>query len=231
MVCRVLFFENSINSLVWDTRPLTIVPVFKAAAKEYDAWFDRNQTVYKSEVMALQRFLPPSQGGLEIGVGTGRFAVPLGLQVGVEPAKSMADLARRRGVTVVRAVAEALPFRDVSFNLVVLVTVLCFLPAPLLALREAARILKPGGRLIIGMIDRDSPLGQRYEAHKMENVFYRQAHFHPVSQVLDWIAQLPFQGVQTCQTLFGNLGDITGLEPVQNGHGAGGFVVIAAERT
>jgi ubiquinone/menaquinone biosynthesis C-methylase UbiE len=209
----------------------SIVQIFEASAQEYDAWFDRHRAVYESEIMALQQFLPPGQGGLEIGVGTGRFAVPLGLRVGVEPAKSMADLARRRGITVVRGVAEALPFRDVSFRLAVLVTVLCFLPAPLLALREAARILKPGGRLIIGMIDRDSPLGQHYEAHKLESVFYRQAHFYSVSQVLDWIAQLPFRGVHICQTLFRDLSDITGLEPVQDGHGSGGFAVIAAQKT
>jgi SAM-dependent methyltransferase len=231
MVCRVLFFENHISSLVWGTPPMTIVPVFEEAAQEYDAWFDRNRVVYESEIMALQRFLPPVQGGLEIGVGTGRFAVPLGLQVGLDPAKGMADLARRRGIKVVRAVAEALPFRDGSFRLAVLVTVLCFLPAPPLALREASRILKPGGRLIIGMIDQDSPLGQRYEAHKRESAFYRQAHFYPVSRVLDWLAKLPFRRVQTCQTLFRDLGEITGLEPVRDGHGAGGFVVIAAERT
>jgi len=231
MVCRVLFFENPINSLVWGILPMTIVPIFEKAAQEYDAWFDRNRAVYESEIMALQRFLPPVQGGLEIGVGTGRFAVPLGLQMGLDPAKSMADLARRRGITVVRAVAEALPFRDGSFRLAVLVTVLCFLPAPLLALREAARILTPGGRLIIGMIDQDSPLGQRYEAHKIESAFYRQAHFYPASRVLDWLAKLPFRRVQTCQTLFRDLSKITGLEPVRDGHGAGAFVVIAAERT
>jgi ubiquinone/menaquinone biosynthesis C-methylase UbiE len=210
---------------------MAIMPVFEEAAQEYDAWFDRHRAVFESEIMALRRFLPPAQGGLEIGVGTGRFAVPLGLQVGVEPAESMANLARRRGIAVVRAVAEALPFRDDSFRLAAIVTVLCFLPAPVLALREAARILKPGGRLIIGMIDQNSPLGRRYEAHKTESVFYRHPHFYPVSQVLDWMATLPFRRIQTCQTLFRELGETTGPEPVQDGHGGGGVVVIAAERT
>jgi ubiquinone/menaquinone biosynthesis C-methylase UbiE len=211
-------------------RHMTMISVFEEAAQEYDAWFDRHQPVYESEIMALKRFLPSGGGGLEIGVGTGRFAVPLGLQVGLDPAKAMTDLARQRGTIVVRAVAEALPFGDASFRLAVLVTALCFLQAPFLALGESARILKPGGRLLIGMIDGDSPLGRHYEAHKMESPFYRQAHFYPVSQVLDWLAKLPFQGIQTCQTLFKDLGDITSLEPVHDGHGAGGFVVIAANK-
>jgi ubiquinone/menaquinone biosynthesis C-methylase UbiE len=127
-------------------------------------------------------------------------------------------------------VAEALPFRDAAFSLAVLVTTLCFLRDPFLALGEAARVLKAGGRLLIGMIDKDSPLGQRYEEHQAESTFYRQAHFHPVSQVLDWLSQLPFHGMQTCQTLFKGLDEITGLEPVKAGHGSGGFVVIAAQK-
>jgi hypothetical protein len=42
---------------------------------------------------------------------------------------------------------------------------------------EATRVLTPRGRLIIGMIDPDSPLGRAYEANKKESKFYRQAKF------------------------------------------------------
>ncbi len=65
-------------------------------------------------------------------MGTGRFAVPLGIKIGVEPAAAMAIMAQRRGIKVYRAVAEALPFRSDSFDLVVMVTVLCFLRDPFL---------------------------------------------------------------------------------------------------
>ncbi|MFZ5448145.1 MAG: class I SAM-dependent methyltransferase [Thermodesulfobacteriota bacterium] len=210
---------------------MTIVSIFEEAAQEYDAWFDRNRAVYESEIMALKRFLPSAGRGLEIGVGTGRFAVPLGIRVGVEPAAAMAELARRRGIIVIRGLAEALPFRSGSFDLVVMVTVICFIRDPFLALTEAARTLKPGGHIIIGMIDKASPLGRGYEAHKSESKFYRQAHFYTVNQALDWLTKLPFRITQTCQTLFKDLGEITDPESVQTGHGAGGFAVIAAQRT
>ena len=207
-----------------------LVQIFEESAQEYDAWFDKHRLVYESEIRALKRFMGSGGIGLEIGVGTGRFAVPLGIKVGVEPAKGMADMARQRGIRVIRAVAEVLPFRGASFHLALLVTTLCFLRDPQRALAEATRILKPGGRILIGMIDRDSPLGRSYEAHKQESKFYRQANFYSISQVLEWLARLNYRKVEVCQTLFRELSDITHLEPVREGHGDGGFVVIAAQK-
>jgi ubiquinone/menaquinone biosynthesis C-methylase UbiE len=52
------------------------------------------------------------------------------------------------GYAVARA--ERLPFPDLSFDLVTLITVLAFLPEPALAVREIARVLRPGGGLVIG---------------------------------------------------------------------------------
>jgi len=207
-----------------------IVKIFSASAQKYDGWFDRHRPVYESELLALKRFIAPDGLGLEIGVGTGRFAGPLGIKIGVEPAPGMADLARQRGIRMVRAVAEDLPFREASFDRALLVTTLCFLADPRLALAEAKRILKPRGRIIIGLIDRDSPLGQAYEAHKLENEFYRPANFLSIGQVLSWLKILGFGKPEVCQTLFRPLGDITHPETVRAGYGAGGFVVVTARK-
>jgi ubiquinone/menaquinone biosynthesis C-methylase UbiE len=124
---------------------------------------------------------------LEVGVGTGRFAEPLGIRTGVEPARAMAEIARKRGIDVHEARAEALPFQDESFDFLLMVTTICFLEEPLQALAEAKRVLKPGGAIIIGMIDRNSPLGKDYERRKATSKFYKYARFLSADQVMGWL--------------------------------------------
>jgi ubiquinone/menaquinone biosynthesis C-methylase UbiE len=53
-----------------------------------------------------------------------------------------------RSAELVEASAEALPFEDSSFDTAVFTLVLCTVPNPEKALAEAARVLKPGGRLL-----------------------------------------------------------------------------------
>ena len=205
--------------------------IFEKFAQEYDDWFVRHELAYQSELAAIKTLMPAPGTGLEIGVGTGRFAGPLGIAVGVEPAKAMAAIARKRGIKVLEAYAEELPFEEKSFDFVLMVTVLCFLAEPFRALSEATRVLKPRGRLLIGMIDPGSPLGRSYAANQEKSKFYREANFHPVGQVLKWLENLGYQDLQTCQTIFQDLAAITAPEPVKEGHGAGVFVVISGEKS
>lgn len=163
-------------------------------------------------------------------MGTGRFAVPLGIRIGVEPAKAMADIAQKRGIEVYEAKAEKLPFDDSSFDFVLIVVTICFVQDPIQALREAKRVLKPGGYIIIGMIDKESFLGKLYESKKKESKFYRHANFYSTRQVLDWLKKLKYEHIKTCQTIFKNPKEITAIEPVKEGHGEGGFVVITAQK-
>jgi ubiquinone/menaquinone biosynthesis C-methylase UbiE len=206
------------------------IRLFEEAAERYDRWFDKNRHAYESELLALRRFIPSSGKGLEVGVGTGRFAVPLGIGMGVEPAKAMAEIAQRRGIKVYRAKAENLPFGNQSLDFILMVTTICFLENPIQALKEARRVLKPGGHIILGMIDRDSFLGRLYESRKKESLLYRNANFYLVKQVLDWLKEMKYAHIQVCQTLFTNPEKITVVEPVKDGYGEGGFVVIYAKR-
>jgi ubiquinone/menaquinone biosynthesis C-methylase UbiE len=203
---------------------------FESSAQEYDAWFEKHRFCYESELQALKTLAGPHRRGLELGVGTGRFATPLGIAVGIEPARAMAAIALERGVQVIQALAEALPFPQDSFDLVTIITALCFFRDPFQALMEATRVLTPSGRLLIGMIDKDSPLGRLYEANRLQSKFYRDARFYGVRDVLTWLKSLGYTNEKLCQTIFKGLSEITEPEPVRDGFGVGGFVVISARK-
>ncbi len=203
--------------------------IFEEAAVEYDEWFETHKWVYQSEVEAVRKFIPEAGEGIEIGVGTGRFSIPFGIKVGIEPARAMAEIARKRGITVYQAKDENLPFQDNSFDFALIVTTLCFLEDPFQALKEIKRILKPAGKIVIGMLDEYSPLGKLYEEKRKKNKFYRDARFYSVNQVLDWLEKLGFNNLQTIQIIFKNPDKIQSLEPIEEGFGKGLFVVISAE--
>lgn len=85
----------------------------------------------------------------------------------------MGDRARQRGINVVKAVAEALPFSDNEFDSALMVTTVCILDDIEMAFLAAFRVLNPGGAFVIGLVDRDSPLGKAYEQRKSESLFYK----------------------------------------------------------
>ena len=203
---------------------------FEKHTTEYEEWFEKNRMVYEAELRAVQSLLPQDQSGMEIGVGSGRFAAPLGVRVGIEPSSRMRSLALRRGITVLGGVAENLPFRDLTFTYILMVTTICFLDDVNRAFREAHRVLSQGGQLIIGFVDRSSLIGQEYLRHKDNNVFYRDATFYSVDEVLETMRNTGFNDFDCCQTIFNDLSQITEDEPVKPGYGQGSFVVIRGKK-
>lgn len=203
---------------------------FEKHAKEYDVWFDENELVYLSELEAVRSMIPVDGTGIEIGVGTGRFAAPLGIKLGLEPSKSMASLARQRGIEVVEGEAEALPFEDGSFDFVLMVTVICFLNDEGKALSEAYRVLKPGGCIVIAFIDKNSPIGKLYEQRKNEDVFYKEATFYSVEEVSTLLQQAGFKNLSFCQTVFQEETKPGEVQKPQPGYGKGSFVVVRAKK-
>jgi ubiquinone/menaquinone biosynthesis C-methylase UbiE len=94
---------------------------------------------------------------LELGVGTGRNldAYPRGVRlIGIDLSPAMLGLAKSRarqlGVDVDLQLgdAQALSFAAESFDTVVVTLALCAVPDDGQAIREAARVLRPGGRLV-----------------------------------------------------------------------------------
>lgn len=202
--------------------------VFDEHTQRYETWFERNSAAYESELEAVRIFLPPKCRGMEIGVGSGRFAAPLGIRDGVEPSTHMLEIARGRGVRAIRGKGEALPYRSGTFDCALLVTTICFVADPVRCCREIHRVLVPGGLLIIGLVDRESFLGRRYEAMKGQNVFYRSARFFSVDEVVKMLEKAGFVDFGFRQTLFSDPALIAGRQRAQPGHGKGAFAVLRA---
>ena len=158
---------------------------FEEHTDQYESWFEKNHWVYEAELRAVKAMMPTIGNGLEVGVGTGRFAGPLGIKNGVEPSKRMRDFAEKRGIQTLDGVAEKLPFADSQFDFVLMVTTVCFVDDIDKALMEAHRVLCDEGVLVIGFVDRDSKLGEIYLKRQKENVFYKEATFFSADEFVE----------------------------------------------
>ena len=117
-------------------------------------------------IRRLREILEPEQGErvLEVGPGTGYYTLDLARWVGpagsveiLDVQQEMLDHAERRAreqglwnVRATRADARELPYEADSFDAAIMVTVLGEVPDPDAALRAVARVLRPGGRLVVG---------------------------------------------------------------------------------
>lgn len=206
--------------------------VFNKNVEEYEAWYEEYPEVYKSEVLAIQDQLlklPKNIRGIEVGLGTGRFSEPLGIKEGVEPSENMAAVARERGIEVVKGIAENLPIRDLYFDFVLFVTI-CHLDNLKQAFKQAHRILKPGGSIVIGFIDKDQKIAKSYEEKRERSTFFKNAIFYTVAYVTDLLKEIGFKNFEYNQTLFDKLEDIKEVQFPKKGFGEGSFVVIKADK-
>ncbi|MDQ1326537.1 MAG: hypothetical protein QG564_1662 [Campylobacterota bacterium] len=156
---------------------------FDLHADAYEIWFEKNQTVYEDEVQTAKTLIGSSTNGLEIGIGSGKFALPLGIKIGVEPSKRMRELAQKKGLEVVDGVAENLPFENEKFDFAAMITTICFVDDLFQALSEAYRVIIPGGFLLVGMVDKNSPMGKEYQKKKAKSKFYGEASFYSTEEV------------------------------------------------
>jgi len=205
------------------------ISAFQKNADLYDTWFQTNHWTYAAELQAIRTLLPTGGRKVEIGVGTGRFAGPLEIPVGLEPSDRMAALASARGIMVVAGVAEHLPFQTAAFDSVVLITTICFVDDILQTFREAYRILADGCCLV-AMLDKNSRLGRYYEQHRRQSNFYYEATFFSVDTTVALLRQAGFYDFRFTQTIYRDPAEINSAEPVDSGYGRGLFVVIRGRK-
>ena len=125
---------------------------------------------------------------LDVGTGDGTYAIEAARRraqvTGLDPDPAMLGAARARaregGVSVAlqEGRAEALAFGDASFQVVLAITVLCFVPDSHAAVKEIARVLAPGGTLVLGDLARFSVWAARRRMRAwLGEGTWRRAHF------------------------------------------------------
>jgi ubiquinone/menaquinone biosynthesis C-methylase UbiE len=165
-------------------------------------FFDRMAPLY-------DRVMPPAKGAalaagldhatrpidrlLDVGGGSGRAAAALtGPEITVVDV-SLGMLARARGARGLSAVAGdagRLPFRDAAVDAVTIVDAFHHLPDQEVAVREAARVLAPGGALVIRDFDPEHPLGRGVVA--AEHAIGMASRFRAPRDLADALADAGF---------------------------------------
>ncbi|MBN1912232.1 MAG: class I SAM-dependent methyltransferase [Pirellulales bacterium] len=166
---------------------------------------------------------------LEVGVGTGRFAHALAIDVGIDPASRALQYAKQRGVRTLQATGQSLPFNAGEFGGTFLIATLCFADDPGELVREAARVTRRQGGVVFGLVPADSPWEKFYTAMgKAGHLFYSKARFFTLEETEGLAGSSGLQLDRAVSTLFSSPDEQTiQVEPPRQGkdHSAG-FVTM-----
>ncbi len=162
------------------------------AAARYDAWFESawgaHAWAVESSAVIASLGAQPGWRIVDVGCGTGRLFEHLlagaAQAIGVDRDAGMLDRAAVRAPgSLVRADAGRLPLADRSVDAAVAVTVLEFSTHPASVLAEMARVTRPGGRLVVGVLNPHSPWGWADQARSRHGA-WANACFLPHRQLL-----------------------------------------------
>ncbi|AFM24783.1 class I SAM-dependent methyltransferase [Desulfomonile tiedjei] len=209
--------------------------LFDVDADRYDLWFESRggKAIFEIEKNCLRKLIPTDKDlWLEVGVGTGRFASSLGISEGVDPSQEMLSIAARRGIYVVRGIGEDLPYRDETFDGVLMVTTLCFLIDPERTLSECRRVLRHTGILVLGIMPAESAWGRLYmrkgsEGHRL----YSKAIFYTCGQVIRICAEARFSFDRAVSCLSTPPGEEPSSILEEGINEGGGFVAMRFHKT
>ncbi|OAT83526.1 class I SAM-dependent methyltransferase, partial [Desulfotomaculum copahuensis] len=223
--------------------------LFDDQAVDYDRWYQTpaGRLIDAIEKEAVFSYLRPQAGitVLDIGCGTGNYSLALarlGMRVtGVDISPGMLARARAKAAVAGLAVAflpadaQKLPFPDNSFAAAISVTTLEFVPDLAAVLKEAHRVLQPGGRLVAALLGRDSAWGRYYreKASRSPDSVFNHARLYTLPELK---AAMPGKNVRARSVLFIPPGfdfsrerDARELEAAGAGREDGGFICAVSE--
>jgi len=179
------------------------MPVFDSIAERFDRWFDEDgREIFLEEVRCLNSIFPEFTKGIEIGIGSGRFSVEIGIPIGIDPSMELLKMAKNRGIVSICGKGEQLPFKPNSFDLVLLNTTLCFVSNPEKVLNEAKMVLVPDGHIVLGIINRESKVGREYQKKgETGHSVYSHARLFSEEEAVELLKKTGFTLMDVCRAI------------------------------
>jgi ubiquinone/menaquinone biosynthesis C-methylase UbiE len=171
------------------------------------------------------------------------------IHFGVEPAEGMAEIAMKRGMEVKIGSAEQLPFDEDSFETVLFNGTPSYIADLKGAFREAYRVLRDGGQIVVADVPAESSYGTLYRLAAMVGTwedeslraiappvpypmeFAAAANWRTTQEKLDLLEEVGFSSPETSQTLtlHPKFSDDAAEAPIP-GHDRGDYVAIRARK-
>ena len=218
--------------MVCNEMVIDVVSSFDRYAEDYDLWYreEPGSSIFESEIRALETF--GLRGiGIEIGVGTGVFSSRLDVSIGLDPSIKMVKMSKSRGISVVQGLGEFLPFKSACLDYVLILFTICFLKTPAVSIRETHRVLKQGGRTVVGFVPRNSMWGRLYlKKGSRGHRFFRHVHFYTLDEVETLLENEGFKVEGYSATLSQAPDLFMGVESPSSDVNNCGFVCVGASR-
>ena len=225
---------------------------FDKYASKYDAWFIENENVLECEVRLVAACLEKGKDILSIGCGSGLFEkilrdkYDIHIHKGIEPAAAMAQIASKRGIDVTVGTAEETPYGENCYDIVLFNGCPCYMNDLGLALQKAYAALRPGGKVVVIDVPKESAYGLIYnlalavgtwEHPLLEGVqplmpypieLVKQANWRTTSEKVNLLKAVGFKDLTYKQTLTADpCYSHLIIEDPQEGHERGAYVAIS----
>ncbi|KPV46043.1 SAM-dependent methyltransferase [Acidiplasma aeolicum] len=166
------------------------IDYFNRHYMDYDKWYDIHIKEYSDQINFIRSVIPDGNG-IEIGVGTGRFASALNIKYGIDVSESMVSLAKTRGINALVASAYSIPYPDKYFDFSLNMVTICFLDFPEKAIVEAKRI---SNECITVILDKNC----EYINNIIKNPagFYRYAKFYSFEEIMNIYKSTGFKDIK-----------------------------------
>ncbi|MBI5902064.1 MAG: class I SAM-dependent methyltransferase [Deltaproteobacteria bacterium] len=163
--------------------------------KAYDAWYEtplgKTSDRLERELIFSMADVRGGETALDVGCGTGIYSIELArkgaLVTAIDASLEMLDWARGKAgqagleIDFIKANALKIPFPDGHFDIVLSVCMICFVKERAAALVEMKRVLRPGGRVVIALLNSRSPWAfiRRIKGLVKETVYNRAEFISP----------------------------------------------------